>query len=228
MKKLICFPFTGGGASVFHNWQSKLNVDEVIPIVLPGRENMIAENPLTSIEEAARYAYSKIKKRIHEDDTLILFGHCFGGLVAFEFAKLIEKEFSIKKLIISSSFAPSQVKKEQFSMMNDSELISFLETKTGMHSEAFEYEELRELMMIPIRADLSAFENYSDNQEKVSIPILAIHAIDDNYIQETDVEAWEAHTLSEFSYKKYNGNHMYITEDPQELFNEICNISMDD
>lgn len=225
MRKLICFPFTGGGASVFHNWQSKLNVDEVIPIVLPGRENMIAENPLTSFKEIVQYVYSKVKERIHEDDTLILFGHCFGGLVAFEFAKLIEKDFSIKKLIISSSFAPSQIKKEQFSMMNDSELISFLETKTEMHSEALEHEELRELMMIPIRADLSAFENYSDNKGKVSIPILAIHAIDDNYIQETDVKAWETYTSSEFLYKKYNGNHMYIMEEPQELFNEICNIS---
>lgn len=224
MKKLICFPFAGGGASVFYNWQPNLNVDEVIPIVLPGREHIISESPLKSIEDAAYYAYFQVKERIQREDTLILFGHCFGGLVAFEFAKLFEKKFAIKKLIISSSFAPSNVIKESFSTMSDSEIISFLETKTGMHSEAFEYEELRNLMLIPIRADLHAFEKYSNNLEKVNIPITAIHASDDNYIQESNVKEWEKHTSSKFLYKKYKGNHMYITENSQEVFNDICNI----
>ena len=99
LKKLICFPFAGGGASVFHDWKSKLNVDEVIPIVLPGRENKITEEVLTSIDDITECVYSNIKGSIHKDDILILFGYCFGGLVAFEFAKLIEQEFSVKRLI---------------------------------------------------------------------------------------------------------------------------------
>lgn len=228
MKKLICFPFAGGGAGTFYNWQSELNVDEVIPIVLPGREIMIGEEPLKSIKEAAHYAYLNVKESIGKDDTLILFGHCFGGLVAFEFSRLVEKEFNIKKLIISSSFAPSNVKKEKFSTMSDYELISFLELKTGMHIEALDYEELRELMMIPIRGDLVAFENYKNNKEKISIPILALHAKGDNYIQENDLKSWREHTTNEFSYKELGGDHMYVVEKPRELFNEICNLFMHD
>lgn len=221
MKKLVCFPYAGGGASIFYNWHTMLDVDEVIPIVLPGREDKISERPLTSIDEIVHYTNSQLKELVNEDDTLILFGHCFGGLVAFEVAKSFEKEYKIKELIISSSFAPSCVKKESFSKMDDDDLISFLELKTGMHSEAFEYEELRELVLVPIRSDLLAFENYFENQEMISTPIIAIHAVNDNYIQESDVKLWKKHTSSDFTYKENLGNHMYILNNPQELFDEI-------
>ena len=48
--RLFCFPFAGGGASVYHAWPEELpsGVD-VCPVQLPGRENRLAETPYTQL-----------------------------------------------------------------------------------------------------------------------------------------------------------------------------------
>jgi surfactin synthase thioesterase subunit len=52
--RLFCFPYTGGGASACRNWQAGLSsAVEVRALQLPGRENRIAEAPLTSIAQIA-------------------------------------------------------------------------------------------------------------------------------------------------------------------------------
>ena len=43
-KRLICFPYAGGGALIFRDWHKYLPSDiEVCPVKLPGRENRINE-----------------------------------------------------------------------------------------------------------------------------------------------------------------------------------------
>ena len=48
--QLFCFPFAGGGASIFRKWDTKLpgNV-EVCVIQLPGREDRFLEPPFRQI-----------------------------------------------------------------------------------------------------------------------------------------------------------------------------------
>ena len=43
--RLFCFPYGGGGASIYREWQKNLpDSIEVCPIQLPGREDRMNEN----------------------------------------------------------------------------------------------------------------------------------------------------------------------------------------
>ena len=49
---LFCFPYAGGGASVFRTWQEKIGKDiKIIPAHYPGHEERIMEKPFESMED---------------------------------------------------------------------------------------------------------------------------------------------------------------------------------
>ena len=48
--RLFCFPYAGGGASIFHTWPDKLPTTvEVYAVHLPGRENRLTEPPFIQL-----------------------------------------------------------------------------------------------------------------------------------------------------------------------------------
>ncbi|EHL32065.1 hypothetical protein LDG_5848 [Legionella drancourtii LLAP12] len=48
--RLFCFPYGGGGASIYREWQQEFpDFIEVCPIQLPGRENRLEEQPLADL-----------------------------------------------------------------------------------------------------------------------------------------------------------------------------------
>jgi len=48
--RLFCFPYAGGGASIFRQWQENMPEGiEVCAVQLPGRENRIAEPLFTRL-----------------------------------------------------------------------------------------------------------------------------------------------------------------------------------
>ncbi len=84
--RLFCFPYAGGGASIYRLWSSKLpNEVEACPIQLPGRENRIAEPLYTHI--APLVAELALVMRPYQDIPYMFFGHSLGALVAFELAR---------------------------------------------------------------------------------------------------------------------------------------------
>jgi surfactin synthase thioesterase subunit len=52
--RLFCFPYAGGGASIFRAWSDGLPADvEVCPIQLPGRGTRLMEPPFTQFSPLA-------------------------------------------------------------------------------------------------------------------------------------------------------------------------------
>src|SRR5579883_2225402 len=49
--RLFCFPYAGGGASIYRTWLNGLQAEvEVLPVQLPGRENRLKESPFDRFE----------------------------------------------------------------------------------------------------------------------------------------------------------------------------------
>ena len=49
--RLFVFPYAGGGASVFRNWQKEFKDINVFAAQYPGREDRIAEDPIKNFHE---------------------------------------------------------------------------------------------------------------------------------------------------------------------------------
>ncbi|HET8840910.1 MAG TPA: thioesterase domain-containing protein, partial [Ktedonobacteraceae bacterium] len=89
--RLFCFPYAGGGASMFRNWTRDLPPEiDVRPVQLPGRERRLMEDPyhhLTPLVAAVEHALLPYLL-----EPFAFFGHCLGALVAFELSRRLRDE----------------------------------------------------------------------------------------------------------------------------------------
>ena len=81
--RLFCFPYAGGGASVFHGWGPSLPAGvAVYPVQPPGRENRLREPAYTAVGPLVEAAATALRPLLRPP--FALFGHSLGALVAFE------------------------------------------------------------------------------------------------------------------------------------------------
>src|SRR6185436_18636157 len=81
--RLFCFPYAGGGSSVFYKWSEILPPSvEVCPILLPGREHRFKEPLFTRLPELVRAIRQALESYL--DKPFVFYGHSMGGLMGFE------------------------------------------------------------------------------------------------------------------------------------------------
>src|SRR5690349_1497771 len=104
--KLFCFPYAGGGASIFRSWQADTVPSiRILPVRLRGRESRIFEPPLESVPELAEAIASEIAPAI--ESPFVFFGYSFGALLAFETTRLLRRQgIGPDRLIVASLKAP--------------------------------------------------------------------------------------------------------------------------
>src|SRR5438094_5975985 len=84
--RLFCFPYAGGGASIFRTWLNAFPSEiEVCPIQLPGRENRLLEPPFTQLPLLVQTLADAL--RLCLDLPFAFFGHSLGALISFELAR---------------------------------------------------------------------------------------------------------------------------------------------
>jgi len=83
--RLFCFPYAGGGASVFRTWRHAVPAGvTVYPIQLAGRESRLREPPFTHVEPLVRALALSLLPQL--DGPFAFFGHSMGALISFELA----------------------------------------------------------------------------------------------------------------------------------------------
>lgn len=101
---LFCFPYAGGGASVFRTWQEKIGKDiKIIPAHYPGHEERIMEKPFESMEDLVLNIYKEISEL--KEQPFYLFGHSVGSRVAYELAAKCEEngQENLKGMLVNRS-----------------------------------------------------------------------------------------------------------------------------
>ncbi|WP_298623513.1 thioesterase domain-containing protein [uncultured Legionella sp.] len=84
--QLFCFPYGGGGASLYKGWQEKMPENIiVVPVQLPGRENRFQEEPFTSIYPLIDTLSEIIGPECNKP--FAFYGHSAGGLIAYRLMK---------------------------------------------------------------------------------------------------------------------------------------------
>ena len=89
--RLFCFPFGGGGASVFHQWSDAMGDDiEIRALQLPGRETRYSEPSGKDIN----YLVKNIVQALvaYQDKPFALFGYSLGSLLAFEVCRELRRQ----------------------------------------------------------------------------------------------------------------------------------------
>ncbi|MBP2328427.1 surfactin synthase thioesterase subunit [Kibdelosporangium banguiense] len=194
------------------------------PLQLPGRERRLDEQPYRDLHAAADGLLPDAL-RAAGAGPVALFGHCFlGAALAYELTRRIvgAGHNKVVHLFVSAARPPCAGRVSDVAGLTDDEFLAHVEKTTGFRHEAFDFPELRELLLPSLRADFEMDETYtSGNTEPLDVPVTAIFATGDTFVSRHDVDGWQKVTSAEFSLVGLPGGHMYPAVDPRPLLDLI-------
>jgi medium-chain acyl-[acyl-carrier-protein] hydrolase len=223
--RLFCFPYAGGGASMFVRWGRQLAPDiEVCPVQLPGRENRMSETCPKRISDVAALAVDALGP--YFDMRFALFGHSLGALIAYEVAqRLWAKGAQPQRLIVSAHRAPQiPLPQDPTWHLPDADFKRRLEELNGTPREVFQDEELLQLVLPLIRADFQLDETYTHrtDYEPLDCPITVFGGVKDAEIPESHLQAWREVTRSGFELRRFDGDHFFINTHTAALIDAVA------
>ena len=212
--RLFCFPYAGGGASVFVRCLARMTPSvEVCPVQPPGRENRLSEPCLTSVADVAKAAAEALQPYFDKD--FAVFGHSLGALFGYELLQTLQQTGgpSARHLIVSAHRAPHiPLPHPATWQLPDLEFKGWLEDLKGTPKEVLEDRELQALMLPLIRADFRLDETYSpaSDHHALDCPITAIGGTRDKEVPKSHLREWREWTNKRFDLKMIEGNHFFI------------------
>lgn len=212
--RLFCFAHAGGSASAYKTWPADIANDvEICAVQPPGREGRLGEAPFTRIPALVEAAVAALKP--HFDRPFALFGHSFGGLVAFEVARALAAENRAMPLhlFVSGRSAPHLPWRQPLiaHVPHDAFVAEMRNRYDSIPDEVFRTPELMELLVPTIRADVEANEQYVHvGGPPLGCPITAYGGSDDSQATAAEIAAWRRHTTDSFRQVTFPGTHSFI------------------
>lgn len=211
--RLFCFPYAGGGVSIFRAWPEGLPAHvEVCPVQFPGRGTRLAEPPFTRLPSLVQALAEALCPFL--DKPFAFFGHSLGALVSFELARQLRRSYAATpvRLFISADRAPQIPRRDPpIHSLPEREFLVELRRLKGTPREVFEDEELMQVMIPVLRADFAAYETYGYTTEPpLDCPISAFGGLQDQRVRRGDLEAWRDQTSVFFSLRMFPGDHFFL------------------
>lgn len=211
--RLICFPYAGGGASVFRNWvDNEFLADiEVCAVQLPGRETRITESPVGDVRRLVHMLCEALEPYL--DRPFAFFGHSIGALVSFELAREFRRMRGIEPshLFVSGCPAPHLSDSERICDLPEDEFLERVGRFNGTPPEVLNHPELMQLMLPTLRADFSLRDRYVYREEPpLSCPIIAFGGISDKHVNGDVLGSWRQHTCERFQLWLFQGDHFFL------------------
>jgi surfactin synthase thioesterase subunit len=175
--RLVCFAYAGGAATIFRRWSAALPADvEVCAVQLPGRQDRLSEAPLTSVD--AIVAQLSFHLAGLSASKVALYGHSFGGVLAYELARQLESSgVSVTGLVVGACPAPHRPSiRPNIHHLDDAAFLKALQLLFGMPLELLHNEEVMSLALPSLRADITALETHrhvAEPQLRAKISVLA-------------------------------------------------------
>lgn len=223
---LVCLGFAGAGASFFHPWR-EIAPDglRVVAPQLPGREWRIEEEPPADVGAAVELLLPDVAAA-GAGQRMALFGHCFGAIVAFELARRLAavNDVDLVHLFPSGSPSPWTGGPRGVTGLDDDELVCRVREDTGYTHETLAVPELRELLIPALRADMESHEKYvAGDGEPLTVPITALRGHEDSVVSADEANEWARATTEKFTLVEFDGRHMYLVDEAEELLTLIAN-----
>ncbi len=222
--RLFCFPYAGGGASIFANWSNFLPAwIEVCPIQLPGRENRIGETPLKRLSVLVDELVEALLPVL--DLPFTFFGHSMGALVSFELTRQLRKRnLSLpSRLFLSGCGAPQMSNLEPpIYHLPREEFIAAVRRLNGTPEEVWQHEELVKILLPYLRADFEIVDTYIYQPDvPLTIPITVYGGQQDRKVQPERLGAWSEQTTKTCVVRIFPGDHFFLRSSRKPLLTTL-------
>lgn len=248
--RLFCFPFGGGGASIYRSWYQDFPDDiEVCPVQLPGRENLETTPPISDIKVLVSTLHANISSDL--DLPFAFYGHSFGSLIAFELTRYLKKNelkepshlfmaaypsphksgrpSSFQSLLRHLNNLPYNVWEMSPNDLSEKQINDimklFKNTMPDMDYSAYDAQLLRTLIPYFLADILIVATHELSLDDPLSVPITAFYGSHDQFVSEKSVKEWGSYTQSAFNTQSINGEHLFIKtqEGKRETIEAIIN-----
>ena len=211
--RLFCFPYAGGAAQTFRTWPDSLPMAfEVCPVELPGRGKRITSAPFTRLQLLVQALAIALLPYL--DKPFAFFGHSMGGLVSFELARLLRKNYGISPvhLFVSGYRAPQVPDPDPpIHALPEPEFLEELRRLNGTPEVVLGNTELMQMLLPALRADFAVIETYAYTPElPLDCPITAFGGLQDREVRYDDVKVWQEQTNAAFSLHMLPGDHFFL------------------
>ena len=211
--RLFCFPYAGGGTSVFYSWPQYLLPEvEVCPVQLPGRELKLNEPPINRLSPLVETLAQVLLPYLNMP--FAFFGHSMGGLISFELARQLRKERKPcpVHLFVSAYRAPQLPDPDPpIHQLPEDEFVAELRNIGGTPENILQDAELKNLFLPLLRADIAVCETYKYTDEApLDCPISVFGGTQDGEVNQEELAAWSNQTCASFNLCMFPGDHFFL------------------
>lgn len=221
--RLFCFPYAGGGASIFRGWAAALPpAVEVYPVQLPGRENRLRERPFTQISPLVEALADALRPYL--DRPFAFWGHSMGALISLELARQLRREKGPDPvhLFVSAYSAPQIPPDSAIHRLPEAAFVEELRRLKGTPEAVLQHAELMQLMLPLLRADFALVETYGYvHEDPLDCPISAFGGLEDDGVSYDDLMAWREQTRSAFKLRMFPGDHFFLHANRAQLLQVV-------
>lgn len=210
---LFCFPYAGGGVSIFRTWQSGLPAFiDVCPVLLPGRTGRLKEKPFTNLSLLVQAIAESLHPQL--STPFAFFGHSMGAIISFELARVLRRQYGSMPvhLFVSGRRAPQSPSPRLPSYdLPEPQFKEKLRELKGTPREVLEHPELMQLVIPILRADFSICQTYEHSAEPpLDVPITVFGGLGDEEARREQLQLWKEQTTSNFSLRMFPGDHFFL------------------
>lgn len=219
--RLFVFPHSGSGAYPFRQLNTGLPPWVELSILqLPGRETMFGTPMYESMKSLIAATLPIIEPLTSAP--YAFFGHSLGAHVAFELARALRTKGAntARGLVVSGTRAPqTPFRRQPLHALPHARFIEELRRYGGTPEAVLQNQELLEIFLPPLRADLTVFETQSYIPDApLPFPITAFGGRTDHRTDPDELEAWKELTAQSFHVQFFEGGHFYLLEQSRPLF----------
>ncbi|CCK30429.1 hypothetical protein BN159_6050 [Streptomyces davaonensis JCM 4913] len=222
--RLLCLPQAGGSAATFGAWRPHLpDGAEVAAVELPGRGARMGEPMPSAWGPLIEAVLDGIRAELAVP--YALFGHSFGGTLAYELTLRIEREGlrPPSALVCSAARAPHlPLGREAVAGATDEELADWLRSGDGLPSELLAFPDFLREVLRAVRADLALAESHRIPQPvPVSCPLLTLAGEQDEVATVAQVEPWAAYASGAYRMQVLPGGHAFPRTHPRQTMSAV-------
>lgn len=237
--RLFCFPFGGGGASIYREWQHGCSdAIELCPVQLPGRENRMDEEAIANLDTLLPLLAQNLQPLF--DMPFAFIGHSFGSLIAFEFARYLRRHQLPQPMHLFISAFPDprlpsrslhhlldnlqhkglnlfDLDQHAISQLNDQQLtaLSLIFKENGIvdYSDVRMSKDIIQILLPIFIGDMNIVKSYKYQEElALDLTMTVFLGTHDTWVLPEEHAGWSHHALLGCTFRAFDRGHLFIRE----------------